>query len=116
MFRVTLSLLGLLALLATLYESWREFCDRPIDTRKEGLPIRFLHCFSVLNNGRKILSTKANSSDNLACLNGIRVLSTTWVVMGHAYGDVDLYPSYNDQALFKVQNLLEYLNHLNLSD
>jgi len=91
-----------MALIATLYESWREFFDRPIDSRKEGLPIRFLYCFSVLNNGRKILSTKANSSDNLACLNGIRVLSTTWVILGHAYVSVAIHAMFDGAVLFEV--------------
>lgn len=97
-----LSLLGLFALLATMHEGWREYCDRPIDLKVEGLPIRISNCFSVLNNGKKILGTKINSSDNLGCLNGIRVLSTTWVVMGHTYFKAIDHPMYNAVFLYEV--------------
>lgn len=39
--------------------------------------------FSVLENGRKILSTR-KSSGNIAAINGIRVISTLWVMLGHS--------------------------------
>lgn len=42
--------------------------------------------FSFYTNGKKILSYTANKSDDtLHCLHGIRVISTQWVVLGHAY-------------------------------
>lgn len=55
----------------------------PVDTKSDGLFLRALHCFSAINNGRKLLSTKTGAG-NLGCLNGIRVMSTFWVVMGHS--------------------------------
>jgi len=100
--RATLSLLGFLALVATLHEGLREFWNRPIDLKVESLPTRLLNCFSVLNNSRKILSAKVNSSDNLGCLNGIRVLSTTWVVMGHTYFQATMNPIYDGILLYNV--------------
>lgn len=40
--------------------------------------------FSVFTNGKKVLSyKKSRSTDTMHCLNGIRVISTQWVVMGH---------------------------------
>jgi hypothetical protein len=38
--------------------------------------------FSLYTNGKKLLGTHCEN-DNLTCLNGIRVLSTMWVIVGH---------------------------------
>ena len=46
--------------------------------------MKILLCFSALENGRKILSSKAIASD-LPCLHGIRVLSATWIMLLHTY-------------------------------
>ena len=59
-----LSLLGFVILLATTHECWLVYNDRPIQSNK------VLHCFSILANSRKLLSTKSSAVDNLACLNG----------------------------------------------
>ena len=72
--RVTLSLLGFLALAASCHEAWRLCTHRPIDTKREvdsPVLVRYLHCFSVITNGKKLLSTKAPAG-NLGCLNGLR--------------------------------------------
>lgn len=45
-----------------------------------------LHCFSALSNGRKLLSLSGgsdSSSDNLSCLNGIRFVTTFWLICVH---------------------------------
>lgn len=47
--------------------------------------VSVLHCFSALNNGRKVLSLKSAGSDNLSSLHGIRFFSTCWVVLGHTW-------------------------------
>lgn len=40
--------------------------------------------FSMYTNGRKLFSCKRNRSpDVMECLNGIRVVSTYWVLYGH---------------------------------
>ena len=49
-----------------------------------GLPSQLLLSFSVLRNGRKVLNCDKNSAD-ISCLHGIRVLSITWVVLGHSF-------------------------------
>ncbi|XP_046573369.1 nose resistant to fluoxetine protein 6-like [Haliotis rubra] len=45
---------------------------------------RVLLCFSAVSNGEKILSVK-RSPGSLTCLNGIRVLSMSWVILGHTF-------------------------------
>lgn len=101
-YRVVLSFLGLAALVATLHEGWREYRNQPINIKEEGLSVRVLHCFSSLNCGRKLLSTDVKSSENLNCLNGIRVLSTTWVVMGHSFLQASWHTMFNGIFLLQV--------------
>ena len=42
--------------------------------------------FSAYSNTVKIFSTAGIRSDSLTCINGIRFLSMTWVLFGHAFG------------------------------
>ena len=84
LYRVILCVIGSLVVLASGYEYLRIVMNSPIDPKRDSFLIRSLHCFSLVTNCRKLLST-ASPSDNLGCVNGIRVLSTTWVVMGHSY-------------------------------
>ena len=49
-----------------------------------GLCSQLLLSFSVLRNGRKVLNCTKNNAD-ISCLHGIRVLSITWVVLGHCF-------------------------------
>ncbi|XP_076455759.1 nose resistant to fluoxetine protein 6-like [Babylonia areolata] len=51
---------------------------------EEGVLSKMLLSFSVLRNGEKVLSCKQNPAD-IGCLHGIRVLSITWVILGHAF-------------------------------
>lgn len=83
---MVLSLIGLLVLCATLQEAWKNFNGLQFDPESDGKVFTVLHCFSALNNGRKLLSMKVNAGGRtLGCLNGMRVLSTLWVVIGHAW-------------------------------
>jgi len=81
---VVLSVIGLLVVAGTAHEVVRFYLARPIDPKTSGLPVRALHSFSALNNSRKLLATKA-TAENFGCLNGMRVLSTAWVVIGHCF-------------------------------
>ncbi|EFX85286.1 hypothetical protein DAPPUDRAFT_314000 [Daphnia pulex] len=81
-----LSLVGLLVLMATVHEGWRMYHGTDFDAKQDGKLLSALHCFSILNNGRKILSMKVTaSSDNFGCIHGIRFFSTCWVVLGHTF-------------------------------
>ncbi|XP_013195317.2 nose resistant to fluoxetine protein 6-like [Amyelois transitella] len=57
------------------------------DLRREtyGTLAELLLSFSILSNGRTILSTQAASDGALTSLHGIRFLSVTWVIMVHTY-------------------------------
>ncbi|GFY53418.1 nose resistant to fluoxetine protein 6 [Trichonephila inaurata madagascariensis] len=50
--------------------------------------VRVLLAFSLISNFQKFSNTKT-SSDTLSCLNGIRFLCMSWVVLGHTYFNVN---------------------------
>ncbi|KAJ8956800.1 hypothetical protein NQ318_014214, partial [Aromia moschata] len=53
-----------------------------------------LVAFSAYSNGKKLFSITNNSTE-LSCLNGIRVLSMIWVVVGHMFMMMILSPLFN---------------------
>ncbi|KAL5011558.1 hypothetical protein ScPMuIL_010109 [Solemya velum] len=57
----------------------------PAETKYQpGYCGRILLAFSVYTNASKILNTK-QSAGSIRALNGIRVMSMTWVLLGHSY-------------------------------
>ncbi|XP_025084471.1 O-acyltransferase like protein-like isoform X1 [Pomacea canaliculata] len=52
--------------------------------RSRGLCSKLLLSFSVLENGKKLLSFERGQGD-LSCLHGIRVITITWVILGHCF-------------------------------
>ncbi|XP_077989871.1 uncharacterized protein LOC144444332 [Glandiceps talaboti] len=52
--------------------------------KKPGKFGQFLLSFSVITNGRKLLSTEQRGTSTLASINGIRVISIFWVMLGHS--------------------------------
>lgn len=62
-----------------------------------------LLAFSFYTNGTKLLSYKRNrSADTMDCLNGIRAISTQWVVMGHSFLMFMMLPITNTLAIPEV--------------
>ncbi|XP_013389109.1 nose resistant to fluoxetine protein 6 isoform X2 [Lingula anatina] len=49
-----------------------------------GLFRQVICCFSILSNIRKLLSTKEGDA-SLSCLNGMRVITMFWVILGHVW-------------------------------
>ena len=98
--------------MATVHDAWRMCCDVAFDSKKDSPAISVLHCFSAFTNGRKILSMKRskNSTTNLSCVHGIRVLSTCWVVMGHTWVIGAASNSVNPKMVTQVINHLVNLN------
>lgn len=44
--------------------------------------MRFFKCFSVIQNTKSLFNTRAPKG-TITCLNGIRTISITWIIMGH---------------------------------
>ena len=72
-------------------EEGTEGQDAPANSRKyatsnqpESFIVRFLKCFSLQKTMNTIFSMETKPGQIL-CLNGIRVLSINWVVLGHTY-------------------------------
>ena len=108
-FRVTLSLIGFLVVCATTREFVGMYLEIPMNPKTDSILLRALHCFSVINNSRKLLAT-SSSSDNLSCVHGIRVISTTWVIMGHTYFMLLVQPLISYTTINKVRKLgINYL-------
>lgn len=55
---------------------------RVLHNRKLG---KFLLTFSISTNGGKVLSTEAPPPTSVQAVNGVRVLSMSWVILGHTY-------------------------------
>ncbi|XP_029847071.3 nose resistant to fluoxetine protein 6 isoform X1 [Ixodes scapularis] len=85
-----IGVLGLLLLLGTVLD----LVLRPGSSlRSEESPWKYLLAFSAVENTRKLLNTRFDEgSDNrrLACFAGLKVFSTTWVILGHSYFIVDI--------------------------
>ncbi|XP_070533927.1 nose resistant to fluoxetine protein 6-like [Ptychodera flava] len=74
---------------------------------------RVLISFSVVANGRKLLNTSSGSSGTISSINGVRVISMMWIMLGHSY-----YFSYRSVGDFKyilteVTKRFSYLGLLN---
>lgn len=100
-YRVILCTIGALIIIASLYDIW---CTHYVNhqTSHESLPSRLTLCFSAYRNGNYLLSSKASVTDNLSCLNGLRVLSTTWIVFYHVYYVMVVETMYNRQDFMAV--------------
>lgn len=61
--------------------------DNTWKVTEHSLPCRFLLCFAVNQNLTKLLDTQ-QSDRSILCLNGIRVLSMFWVILGHTFSMV----------------------------
>jgi len=56
-----------------------------LPSKDMNIPQKIISCFSLRKNVIGILSTENRVDPNLEVLNGIRVLSIGWVVLGHAF-------------------------------
>ncbi|XP_045505733.1 nose resistant to fluoxetine protein 6-like [Colias croceus] len=59
--------------------------DRDLKRERCGVWAEVLLSFSILSNGRAILSTRRPNDGALTCLHGMRFLSVLWVIMVHTY-------------------------------
>ena len=75
-----LVLFGLLVLVSTGLDIGVNVMERRIISRKL-IPV--FEGFSAYTNGKKIVSTSIGGGGELGCLNGMRYLSMSWIVLGH---------------------------------
>ena len=78
-YRSVLVFIGLLAASGTFID----LINLP-HNKQNNFGIKFLKCFSFYTNGKKLLNTK-QSEGSINCINGIRFLSISWVVLGHEW-------------------------------
>ncbi|XP_022104486.1 nose resistant to fluoxetine protein 6-like isoform X2 [Acanthaster planci] len=68
---------------------------------KMGFVDTLLMGFSALHNGAKVLNTE-EAAGNLSVLNGIRVISMWWIILGHTF---DIIPPYLDDPRYATTEL-----------
>lgn len=61
-----------------------------------------LTAFSVFTNSKR-LTTLSKDPGPLACIHGIRVLSISWIILGHRYTDNGTFPIENVLEVFAVR-------------
>lgn len=93
------SLIGCLTVIGTLLDLISPITEDE-KIKPQTMKKRILMCFSAYTNGKHLLSTKSSGQDHFNCLNGMRFLSMTWVILGHSFGS----------SLFTGRNLGEVLN------
>ena len=77
--------IGILVLIGTGYEVFLILTKADAVIKNAGLGKKLLVCFSAYTNGKNLLSTASFGSGHLDCLNGIRFISMSWVVIGHCF-------------------------------
>ncbi|GAB6020573.1 hypothetical protein CHUAL_003252 [Chamberlinius hualienensis] len=71
------------------------------ELRKPGVLRHILTSFSIIKNGKKLLSTKTGG-ESLTCIHGMRLLSFFWVVLGHTYDYASMMPIKNPLDITKA--------------
>ena len=101
---IVFGILAILAVAGTVYDVTKRMGDRKQDTKDDKpKPNAFLMAFSLLANSEYIFSSKNSGSDRLGCLEGVRALSMTWVVLGHSF--------YFSPSFLHIQNK-EYIGEI----
>lgn len=78
-----------------------EVRDKALVESKNGMG-KFFLSFSPSRNLQKIFFSRPPADKDLEVLNGVRVLSICWVLLGHAYFNSLTFPSQN---IMQVENL-----------
>lgn len=65
-----------------------------------------LRCFSLYTNAKTIVSINTQNDTELACINGIKVLNTIWVIFGHRFLMNSFSGSINYMYLLEVNKRL----------
>ncbi|XP_057375604.2 nose resistant to fluoxetine protein 6-like [Daphnia carinata] len=97
-----------LVLTATVHDNWSGTSSSCPDIAPQAFHIKLLHCFSAKRNCRMLFSTKDDVKDSLACLHGIRVITTCWIVLIHVAGEFSQRMSYTKQLDIKNASRWEF--------
>jgi len=98
---IVFSIFAIIYVIAFLTEYTPLFNKRAITTAAEdpakdkGVLGKFFISFSPSRNMRKLFYSPFNEKDPLKVLNGVRVLSMLYVILGHAYFNILLIPASN---------------------
>nr|CAH0101428.1 unnamed protein product [Daphnia galeata] len=68
---------------ATVHDAW---IHNELSNCPKSFSIQLLHCFSAKKNCKTLFSTEDDAEDSLACLHGVRILTTCWIVLIHFAG------------------------------
>lgn len=74
------SFAGFMVLVGTLIDLYCYYAEKKLSSRT----VRVFMTFSFLSNFQKFINT-SSSSNELSCLNGIRFLSMSWIILAHGY-------------------------------
>ena len=77
--------------------------DTKIEDRKTKLALLF-YSFNPIVNFQKLCTVRDDGDQRLAVLNGIRVLSIWWVIVGHTFSFVQFFP---------ISNFMTFKNFIN---
>lgn len=102
--RVTICLIGMLLISATVLELVRNYQKRPVGDKKDSLAMRGLHCFSLLSNISAITNTDSSVSDEISAMNGIRAINNIWLLAAHV-GMETTHSSSTPKLQYEVPNL-----------
>ena len=77
------SIIGFFIVIGTIYDL---YCHNIMENTEKSNSFlsKFVLCFSAYANLKMVMSTQQSGKDHLDCMNGIRFISMTWVVLGHA--------------------------------
>ena len=78
-----ISFFALLTIIGTLVDISCRYFSNAFCTSKH---IQVLQGFSLYSNTLMLLSTQQPKADALPCINGIRFMSTAWIIILHVYG------------------------------
>jgi len=74
-----------------------------IEDRKSRLAL-LLYSFNPINNLSKLVTVKEGGDQRLSVLNGVRVLSICWVIVGHGFSSYTFAPTINLQTTGLIFN------------
>ena len=107
--RVVSSLICVLLILATCHDIWRTSRGIGFDAATDSTAVTTLHCFSITRNTNKLVSLLNSESQGLSCLNGIRSITTVWLIFIHCvmrmaglWRSVVMNPKAMDQVQFII--------------